>query len=473
MSYYPSCDTLAVPAEYSADKCGIFGKNSDRDVMEAQPLIYFPPQDFQAGDQLQCTYISIEQVSHTYGFIGSKPWWMWGLEMGVNECGVSIGNEAEWSNIPVNDEDALLGMDLVRLGLERAATAREALQVITQLLEKYGQGGACKYGSPRLDSSYHNTFVLADPEEFLLLETVGKHWAYRKLKDVQGISNVYSIEDDYDGTSKDIAAFAESRGLHHPGEIFHFSKSFLLMNYHFLGGFSRSQWSTRMLKEARGRLTMEVVLGILRGHYEKDTVESRWSPVSGCIPCVCMHGSEPTRTQSAATMIVAYHKTSQKELMFTCWGSMCPPCCSLIVPFYNTGYIPERLGSGSDFYEDSSFWWRVNRMVSDIESNYERYHGWLEEVRSGIEEEFQKKDKEMRGLAEKLFEEKRHKEACLLLNEFTESCLDIVEKTVVELTERIEIDMKNVPGQIYRQGYLSAYWKKAGLAGSMTERESK
>ncbi len=112
-------------------------------------------------------------------------------------------------------------------------------------------------------------------------------------------------------------------------------------------------------------------------------------------------------------------------------------------------------------------------MVSDIESNYERYHGWLEEVRSGIEEEFQKKDKEMRGLAEKLFEEKRHKEACLLLNEFTESCLDIVEKTVAELTERIEIDMKNVPGQIYRQGYLSAYWKKAGLAGSMTERESK
>lgn len=48
----------------------------------------------------------------------SKPSWMWGAEMGANECGVAIGNEAIWTNDNEGDSDPkvkrLLGMDLVR-----------------------------------------------------------------------------------------------------------------------------------------------------------------------------------------------------------------------------------------------------------------------------------------------------------------------------------------------------------------------
>ena len=67
----------------------------------------------------------------------SKPAWMWGAEMGANEHGVAIGNEAVWNRLsdPVYDAvPRLLGMDLLRLGLERGRTAYEALQVITTLL---------------------------------------------------------------------------------------------------------------------------------------------------------------------------------------------------------------------------------------------------------------------------------------------------------------------------------------------------
>lgn len=47
----------------------------------------------------------------------------------------------------------------VRLGLERSKTAKEALDVITALLEKYGQGGPCSQAE---DLFYHNSFIICD-----------------------------------------------------------------------------------------------------------------------------------------------------------------------------------------------------------------------------------------------------------------------------------------------------------------------
>lgn len=63
---------------------------------------------------VQCTYIQIPQLEYTHSVILSKPAWMWGAEMGANDQGVSIGNEAVWTRETVNAEEALLGMDLVR-----------------------------------------------------------------------------------------------------------------------------------------------------------------------------------------------------------------------------------------------------------------------------------------------------------------------------------------------------------------------
>uniref|UniRef100_K7FB46 Secernin-2 n=1 Tax=Pelodiscus sinensis TaxID=13735 RepID=K7FB46_PELSI len=91
-----------------------------------------------------CTYIEIEQAARTHAVILSRPAWLWGAEMGANEHGVCIGNEGVWTKEPLGEGEALLGMDLVRLGLERGRSAHEALQARTALLERYGQGGSCK-----------------------------------------------------------------------------------------------------------------------------------------------------------------------------------------------------------------------------------------------------------------------------------------------------------------------------------------
>ena len=136
------CDTLVAFTPQGM----IFGKNSDRDPNEVQNLIQVPAQDHPRGETVKCTYIEIPQVSHTNGVLLSQPCWMWGAEIGVNEFGVAIGNEALFTKVaPRKENKYLLGMDLLRLGLERGKSAREALDVIISLLEQFGQGGNCGF----------------------------------------------------------------------------------------------------------------------------------------------------------------------------------------------------------------------------------------------------------------------------------------------------------------------------------------
>ncbi|TKS67205.1 Secernin-3 [Collichthys lucidus] len=175
-----SCDTfVALPPSTEGQRI-IFGKNSDRPCDEVQEVVYFPATDHAAGEKVECTYIEIEQVAHTHAVVLSRPAWLWGAEMGANEHQVCIGNEAVWGRESADGDEALLGMDLVRLGLERADTAEGAVDVITELLEKYGQGGSCMEDESGF--TYHNSFLISDRMEAWLLETSGRYWVAERVK---------------------------------------------------------------------------------------------------------------------------------------------------------------------------------------------------------------------------------------------------------------------------------------------------
>uniref|UniRef100_A0A1Y1KD81 Dipeptidase n=1 Tax=Photinus pyralis TaxID=7054 RepID=A0A1Y1KD81_PHOPY len=158
----------------------IFGKNSDRPQGEVQEIVYFPSDE--SAHTRKCTYVEVELSGPSKAVILSKPYWMWGAEMGANECGVVIGNVPVLTNNCEGDHDPqvqrLLGTDLVRLGLERSSSASEAVDVITQLLDQYGQGGSCFK-----DTNFcaHNSFLIADSKCAWVLETIGKHWAAEQV----------------------------------------------------------------------------------------------------------------------------------------------------------------------------------------------------------------------------------------------------------------------------------------------------
>ena len=160
----------------------IFAKNSDREPNEAHEVVHVPGAEHGPGEQVQCTYITIPQVERTNAVLLGKPYWIWGAEMGANSHGVVIGNEAVFTKLPYEKQPGLIGMDLLRLGLERADTAEAAVTIITDLLVEHGQGGNCGHTH---DFRYHNSFLVADPSAGVDPGDSWREWAATSRRGVR------------------------------------------------------------------------------------------------------------------------------------------------------------------------------------------------------------------------------------------------------------------------------------------------
>ena len=204
------CDSLIALKSDTVDGVAVFAKNSDRPANEGQFIKFVPAEDHPAGSTVKCTYIEIPQVPHTNAVLLSKPYWIWGAEMGVNDKYVVIGNEAVFPKVPNAKNTKLIGMDFVRLGLERGNTAREALDVIIDLLNKHGQGGSCTTDC----ESYYSSFLIADADDAWVLETAGSWYATKHVTQSDSISNYLTIGTDYDPnlSSPDLAQYAVQQG---------------------------------------------------------------------------------------------------------------------------------------------------------------------------------------------------------------------------------------------------------------------
>jgi secernin len=182
------CDLLCALGPATADGVTRFAKNSDRPPNEPQVVEWHPPR---REGSTRATYIEIPAVVETLGFLGSRPVWMWGVEHGVNEAGVAAGNATIYTTLdPRGFPDALTGMDLVRLALERASTASAAVEVVTDLILAHGQGGSGHEGSQR---PYWSSFLVADPVAAFVIETSGRTVAIEEVVRTRAISNRTTI----------------------------------------------------------------------------------------------------------------------------------------------------------------------------------------------------------------------------------------------------------------------------------------
>lgn len=313
------CDTMVMVGEGRV----LFAKNSDRDPNEGQGLEWHPRRTWPTDTTLHATHIEIPQVSETHALVLSRPFWMWGAEMGSNEHGVTIGNEAVFTREPYA-ETGLTGMDLVRLGLERGGSARDALEIIVALIECHGQGGGC--GHEHRAFTYHNSFVVADPSMAFVLETAGRYWAVEEVRGTRAISNGLTIPDfaqrHADSLRDRVAACRMRR--------------------------ARSE------AHVRNARTPADLARALRDH--GDTPWPRYSLINGALSAACAHaGGVIAATQTTASWIAEL----RPGIAPTIWATgTAAPCVSLFKPIQvenplNLAMPGERV--------DHSLWWQHER----------------------------------------------------------------------------------------------------------------
>ncbi len=312
------CDTAVVVGSEGV----LFAKNSDRDVNEAQILDWLPRAEHVPGQTLRCTWIEIPQARETHAVLISRPFWMWGAEIGTNEHGVTIGNEAVFTRLPYA-ETGLLGMDLLRLGLERGADAREALEVIVRLLETHGQGGSC--GLENRAFTYHNSFIIADPNCAFVLETAGRESAVEEVRGARTISNRLTIGD-----------FARANGDRLRARV--------------SGARARRARSTELASKALGAADM---MALLRDH----GAGRRWPRyrfLNGAMSAPCVHaGGVAVRSQTTASWVAELTPGRIRH-----WATAtAAPCFSLFKPV--SVDRPVYTGPAPDDHDDGeSLWWR-------------------------------------------------------------------------------------------------------------------
>lgn len=330
----------------------LFAKNSDRERNEAQALEFKPAAEHAPGESVLCTYIAIPQARRTYACLISRPFWMWGAEMGANEHGVVIGNEAMHAVIAPSETLALTGMDLLRLALERAASAAEALEVITSLLEAHGQGGNCGHLHPFL---YHNGFLIADGREAFVLETVGRWWVCERVCDERALSNAYSIERGYERASDDLAEHASKRGWLDADGRFNFAAHFLNEERDAVSfGRGRCARGAQLLAEREGKLTPHDMMAILRDHGE-DGAPPHWSPERTTRRTICMHAAEGARrSQTTASWVSEW---APGGLVHWVTGTAAP-CLSIFKPVVLGAPFPRDDYAPTEKFNRRTRWWK-------------------------------------------------------------------------------------------------------------------
>src|SRR3990172_1777431 len=173
------CDTFVALPTHTQDHNMLFAKSADCEVNEANAVVRIPRKKHVKGEAVRITHLVIPQAEETYEILLTKAFWTYGCEIGVNEFGLSMGEEAVFTTGMQEARDGIIGPDLMRIGLERAVNCREAIQIMTSLLEQYGQGGSAELkGNSHFDSSY----ILSDPDEAYILETAGREWAVKKVE---------------------------------------------------------------------------------------------------------------------------------------------------------------------------------------------------------------------------------------------------------------------------------------------------
>lgn len=353
----------------------------------------------------------IPQAPVTYSRVGN-----------MNEHGVAI-TESTWGG---REELAGSGLidygSLIYLGLERAKTAREALKIMTDLVNEYGY------------ASSGESFSIADPDEVWILELIGKGkddkgavWVARRIPDgyISGHANhprihKFPLKDKTKETlySPDVIKFARQKGYFNgKDEDFDFSRAYAVTDFGALRGCDARVWAyfnkyapgmdryLPWIDRAEGEpmplwvkpskpLSDKDLKAMMRDHYEGTpydmttdigagpyAVPYRWRPMTFTVDSVEYTHERAIATQQTGFSLVAQLRSdlprSMRGLLW--FGTDDANTCVYLPVFCSVTQAPPQLAKGdvNTFSWDSNFW--VNNVVAN--QAYNRYSQMIPDIR--------------------------------------------------------------------------------------------
>jgi len=216
-----ACTNYLVTKGASKDGCTMITYAADSHQLFGA-LYFFPAKDWPAGAMLDIyewdtgAYLGqIPQVAHTYSVKGN-----------MNENQVAIG-ETTYGGLEILGTQTGAVVDygsLIYITLQRATSAREAIKIMSELVEKYGY------------ASSGESFSIADKNEVWILEMIGKGegekgavWVALQIPDgyICGHANQarittfdYQAKNDFSDVTKtvynspDVISFAKTKGFY-------------------------------------------------------------------------------------------------------------------------------------------------------------------------------------------------------------------------------------------------------------------
>jgi len=403
---------------YAADSHTLYGE-----------LYYQPAQDFPAG-ALRDIYEwdtgkflgRIPQIPHTYSVVGN-----------MNEFQVAIGETTYGGREELGKQSGAI-MDygsLIYVALQRAKTAREAIEVMADLVEKYGY------------ASSGESFSISDPNEVWIFEMIGKGegekgavWVAQRIPDgyISGHANqaritTFPMNDEANCLfAKDVISFAREKGWF-DGKNTEFSFSDIYAPVDFSGarfsdarvfaGFNKVYSGMKQYEEyALGnvkhagenkfpsnrmplwvkpdkKLSVQDVMGMMRDHYEGTALDMtkdigagpfklpyRWRPLTFKVDSADYVNERAISTQQTGFSFVTQSRSwLPNPIGGILWFGVDDAYSTCYAPMYcGITEIPEcfKVGNGDmlTFSETSAFW--TFNVVSNF--TYLRYDAMIPDV---------------------------------------------------------------------------------------------
>lgn len=375
------CDTVFAGPDVTRNGEMLFGKNSDRQRNEAQAVELHRGADYPADASVRCTHITIPQVRSTSAVLICRPFWMWGAEMGANEHGLVIGNEGLRARSPSPEKPALTGMDLLRLTLERASSAAQAIDVLTTLLETHGQGGDCGYLKP---SYYNNGYIIADAREGFVLETIDRDWLVRRISGTHAISNAYSINRPT-RCSANLLERIRSEGWDESPPADFTAAIGDPESQHIGRSEDRRARAIERMSAGANKVDAAGMMRVLRDHGAEAPDQQDW-PRSQNGFSICMH-ARGTKRPAQTTGSLVSEVTRDRAIHWV--TATAAPCLSLFKPVVFGSDVPPMGPPLTGCFDERTLWWSHERLHrSALTGSLLQFVDAIAEERDVLEAEF-------------------------------------------------------------------------------------